>query len=44
MKTFYKACAYVAGMIGVMAMWGVAILTLQQYRVDADMNKDVKTS
>lgn len=39
MKQFYKMCAYVAGFIGVAVMWCVAILTVQQYRVDDHMSK-----
>lgn len=44
MKTFCKIGAYVAGAIGVAMLWGVAILTLQQYREDEHMLEDTKAS
>lgn len=44
MKTLFKVCAYIAGGIGVAMMWAVAILTVQQYRVDEHMAEDIKAS
>ncbi len=44
MKTFCKIGAYVAGAIGVAMLWGIAILTLQQYREDEHMLEDTKAS
>ncbi|MDT0701104.1 hypothetical protein [Staphylococcus chromogenes] len=44
MKTFCKIGAYVAGAIGVAMRWGIAILTLQQYREDEHMLEDTKAS